>query len=45
MDSKYASLQHVLYTNSGELDRFRQLVVNVSLLLPALLIALILADG
>lgn len=28
MDSKYAALQGVLYTNSSELDRFRQLVVN-----------------
>lgn len=30
MDSKYAALQGVLYTNTGELERFRQLVVNVS---------------
>ena len=30
MDSKYSALQNVLYTNSSELERFRQLVVNVS---------------
>ena len=30
MDSKYSALQRVLYTNSSELERFRQLVVNVS---------------
>ena len=30
MDSKYAALQGVLYTNASELERFRQLVVNVS---------------
>ncbi|CAB9510830.1 Receptor-type guanylate cyclase gcy [Seminavis robusta] len=28
MDTKYAALQNVLYTNTSELDRFRQLVVN-----------------
>lgn len=30
MDSKYSALQQILYTNATELDRFRQLVVNVS---------------
>lgn len=28
MDSRYSALQSVIYTNSKELDRFRQLVVN-----------------
>ena len=32
MDSKYSALQKVIYTNASELDRFRQLVVNVSFL-------------
>jgi hypothetical protein len=45
MDSKYAALQQVLYTSSSELDRFRQLVVNVSLFLPIYLIVMILIDG
>lgn len=31
MDSKYSALQNVIYTNSSELERFRQLVVNVRL--------------
>jgi len=30
MDPKYAALQQILYTSAAELDRFRQLVVNVS---------------
>ena len=30
MDPKYSALQNVIYTNSSELERFRQLVVNVS---------------